>query len=777
LKKIAMLQAFVVLLAAIFALAMPQAPDAAALYREKKFTEAARALEHRLKSHPDDEASRLLLGLCYQQAGDAGRAAAVFTDAVRRRPTGAAARFFLARVQYLLNEFDQAEENARLAIRLGGPPARAYNLIGLILIEKNAYEKALEAFAAAVRSGPEGFPEADLNAGVLLLKMGRAPEALKRLDLAVKANPQSAEALYHRARAWLELNRPAEAERDLAAVLSLGPNPQAANLLEQIRRGSGAGRVSRAAVRAGAEAAPIRFRDVAESAGLRFAVENHPTPQKHLIETMPGGVAAFDYNGDGLIDIYFTNGADIPSLEKTSPRYWNRLYRNDGGMKFTDVTAEAGVAGAGYSMGAAAADYDNDGHVDLFVAGVNRNILFHNTGRGKFEDVTARAGIKSGGWSVAAGWLDYDNDGLLDLFVVNYVKWPPAPERECSDPAGLLRVYCHPMYFEGLPNTLYRNRGDGTFEDVSVRSGIAAHAGKGMSAAFADYDLDGWMDIFVANDAMPNFLFHNRGGAFEEVALQAGTALPDDGKAVSGMGTDFRDYDNDGLPDVAFTALAGETFPLFHNQGKGFFRDATYPSRIGLLSAPRSGWSAGLFDFNNDGWKDLFASGSHVMDNIDLFRPQKYRQPNSIFANLGNGTFQDVSGGAGRDFQTPRAHRGSAFADFNNDGRIDVVVSALGEPAELWENTSPGENHWIRLKLEGTRSNRDGIGARVRLLDQANHMTTAVGYASSSHDGVHFGTGRVGVIGRIEIVWPSGVVQVLENVKTGQVLRVREPAP
>jgi hypothetical protein len=519
---------------------------------------------------------------------------------------------------------------------------------------------------------------------------------------------------------------------------------------------------------------PIRFREVAQQSGLDFVLQNNPTPRKHMIETMAGGLAAFDYNNDGKIDIFFTNGAAIPSLEKDSPKFFNRLYRNDGGMKFTDVTLEAGVAGAGYSMGAAAADYNNDGYTDLFVAGVYRNILYRNLGNGKFEDVTEAAGIKSDKWSVAAGWLDYDNDGWLDLFVVNYAHWTPAFDRYCGDRERNLRVYCHPKYFEGLPNTLYRNRRDGTFEDVSKEAGILEHIGRGMSVAFADYDNDGFTDMFVTNDNLPNFLFRNRrNGTFEEVALEAGVALTNNGAPIASMGADFRDFDNDGLCDINLTALTGETFPLFRNLGKGSFLDATHISQLAQLSAARSGWSNGLFDFNNDGWKDLFTANSDVNDLIDLFQSTHYKQPNSLFANLGDGTFRDVSSDAG--FTLARAHRGSAFADFDNDGKVDVVVSALGESAELWQNISPDPNHWLVLKLTGTRSNRDGIGAKIWVGHQFNHVTTAVGYASSSPSTVHFGTGKLEKIDRIEIRWPSGTVQVLQNVATNQTIEVREP--
>ena len=517
---------------------------------------------------------------------------------------------------------------------------------------------------------------------------------------------------------------------------------------------------------------PIRFREIAAQAGLSFVLENSPTDRKHLIETMPGGIAVFDYDGDGRPDIYFTNGAQLPSLEKSSPKYWNRLYHNEGNWKFVDVTEQAGVAGAGYSMGAAAADYDNDGRPDLFVAGVNRNTLYHNLGGWRFEDVTAKAGIRSGEWAVAAGWFDYDRDGKVDLWVVHYAKWSPAYDRFCGDAARGIRIYCHPKYFEGLASTLYRNRGDGTFEDVTARAGVAKYAGRGMSVAFADYDQDGYTDVFVTNDNMPNFLFHNLGnGTFEEAALLAGTALRDDGKAVASMGVEFKDYDNDGLPDLLVTALAGETFPVFRNIGKGSFVDATHSSRLGSQAVTHSGWGLGLFDFNNDGWKDLFTANSHVNDRVELFEPAVYRERNSVFVNSG-GAFRDVSDEAG--LTAVKAHRGAAFADFDGDGRIDAVVSALGEPAELWENASPQPQHWIELRLVGTKSNRNGIGARVRIGNQYAEMSTTAGYASSIDGPLHFGLGAVAIVAKIEIRWSSGLVQTLTGVKADQVTTVTE---
>ena len=522
----------------------------------------------------------------------------------------------------------------------------------------------------------------------------------------------------------------------------------------------------------------IRFREVQAAATFKFHLENSPTPSKHLPETMGGGVAAFDYDGDGLTDIFFTNGAAMPSLVKDGPRHWNRLFRNIGGMRFRDVTAEAGLQGAGYSIGAAVADFDNDGRPDLFVTGVRGNILYRNRGDGTFENVTAKAGLESNEWSVGAAWLDFDNDGLLDLFVVNYVRWTPEFDMFCGDSARGVRVYCHPRVFEGTENRLYHNLGNGRFSDVSQHSGIAKYKGKGMAASVADYDGDGYPDVFVTNDKSANFLFHNlRDGRFENVAFEAAVALADTGADMSGMGTDFRDADNDGFPDIVFTALAGETFPFFRNRRGALFADASYTSRLGLLTRAYSGWGIGIFDFDNDGLKDIFTANSHVSDAVEAFEATEYKQHNTVFRNTGEGRFEDASPGAGPGFgQAVRAHRGCAFADFNQDGRIDVVTSSLSDRPEIWENVSPAPNTWLVVRLRGRSSNRDGIGAVIQAGDQTNHMTTSVGYASSSHFGVHFGTGQRKEVERIDIRWPSGIRQTLRNVKTNQVLQIEEAA-
>lgn len=562
----------------------------------------------------------------------------------------------------------------------------------------------------------------------------------------------------------------------------------AAASLSPLRLWPASGMASAVSAGAGAaEPSRIRFEEIAARSGVNFVTRNCATPNKNQIETMVAGVALFDYDGDGYLDIYLVNGAEIPSLEKVSPAYWNRLFHNNGDGTFTDVTEKAGVAGKGYGMGVAIGDYDNDGRPDIFLANVTGNQLFHNNGDGTFTEVTEKAGVAGAVhfgrkmWSVGAGWFDYNNDGLLDLFVVNYCKWEVNKDPYCALKEGL-RAYCHPNQYLPLYNTLYRNNGDGTFTDVSQETGIASVLGKGMSVSFADYDGDGFPDAFVANDTTPNFLFHNIGGKrFEEVAVVAGVAYSPDGNALSGMGSDFRDVNNDGLPDIWHTAVEHEDFPLYINQGGGQFVDATVTSGLGQSTNRMTGWSNGVFDFDNDGWKDLFVARANVMDNIQEAIPsQAYPERNSIFRNLGNGRFEEVGDQAGPDFLKAGAHRGVAFGDLDNDGRIDAVVTCLNGQTKIFHNISDTGHNWILLRLVGTRSNRMGIGAKVKIItgdghSQWNEVTTAVGYACSSDSRVHFGLGSNKWIEEIEIVWPSRIRQVLRKVAADQILTIEEP--
>ncbi len=528
----------------------------------------------------------------------------------------------------------------------------------------------------------------------------------------------------------------------------------------------------------------IRFENRQAVSGVRFILNNGTIPEKPIVDSVLGGVAVIDYDHDGFLDLFFTNGATLPGMSKDSPSFYNRLYRNNRNGTFTDVTEHAGVLGAGYSMGVAVADYDNDGFPDIFVAGVNRNILYHNNGDGTFTDVTEKAGVSGvvagkKPWSVGAAWLDYDNDGRLDLFVSNYVDWSPDKNALCG--AEGKRLSCSPALYQGLPNVLYHNNGDGTFTDVSAAAGINGQIGKGMGLAIADFDGDGFTDIFVANDNERNFLFHNLAGrGFEEIGIRAGVAYTEDGVTGSSMGVDFRDLDDDGKPDLVLTALAGEVFSVRMNSGRGLFDDYTYQSGLGLSANVMSGWSVGAFDFDNDGRKDVFITNSYVSENVHEYSHYFYKQPNAVFRNTGKAVFENVSGTAGIAAAAPVAHRGAAFGDLNNDGAVDVVASAIGEPAEILYNTSQGRGHWILLDLEGTSSNRDGIGTRIKVTGESgrvqyNYVTTSVGYVSSSDRRAHFGLGDEPRIREIELLWPSGRRQVLRDVEVDRILKVREP--
>ncbi len=535
--------------------------------------------------------------------------------------------------------------------------------------------------------------------------------------------------------------------------------------------------------------APVHYTDITLSSHVNFVNHNSPTSQKYLLEAMTGGVAIIDFDNDGWPDLFFVNGAQLNTpqrddapLVKTGPEFWNRLYRNNHDGTFTDFTVKAGLQGQGYGMGAAVADYDNDGFPDLLVTNYGGCILYRNNGDGTFTDVTKKAGLHTEGWQTSAGFFDYNNDGKLDLFICRYVQWNFAANTFCGLREAGGRSYCHPDNYKPISNYLFRNNGDGTFTDVSESSHIKASAGKALGLAFADFNQDGWMDITVANDSFQQFLFMNNGnGTFTETAVIAGTGYTDDGKVFAGMGTDAADIDGDGYPDIVTTALSNESYAYFRNNRDGTFDYATNGSRLGEITRSLAGWGVRIFDYDNDGENDLFFANGHVMDNIHATQPHlQYAQP-PLLLKQESGKFYDVSPRSGSAFQRNWASRGAAVADLDNDGDLDIVVNNSGGAAYILRNDGGNRNSWIGLNLRGKKSNRDGIGARVTLISAAGKsqhkmVTAAASYLSSQDRRLFFGIGTEDHVKEILIRWPSGIKQTIANPAIRQILTIEESA-
>ncbi len=526
---------------------------------------------------------------------------------------------------------------------------------------------------------------------------------------------------------------------------------------------------------------PPRFEDAAPKSKFDYATRNgFDGNRKYFPQPLCGGVAVLDYDNDGWMDLYFTNGAKFPELRKTGPEYYNALLRNTGGGVFEDATRQAGVAGEdlGYSLGAAAADYDNDGYTDLFVANAGPNTLYRNQGDGTFRDVSESSGLNrkpANTLSVQGAWVDYDRDGNLDLVVSNYTVWSPQTDRRCKRPDGV-DYYCHPKTYPSVPHRLYRNKGSGKFEDVTETSGFGGARGKGMGIGIADMDGDGWPDVFIANDTEPNFLYLNqRNGTFREQGLSMGVAYNDDAATVSAMGVDVRDYDNDGWPDVFYNALTEQVWGLFRNISGKSFRYVSTAAGLAPLSAPYSGWSAGFLDYDNDGWRDLYSANGDV----DYLRANA-EQTDTVFRNEGGKRFSEVTARMGAHFQRKGYQRGAAIADFNNDGFPDLTVTALNRRPSILMNSGVGGGNWLMVRLVGTRSNRDSIGARVTVVTPAGRLmrdwvNASTGFLSSSDPRIRFGLGAERRAARIEVVWPSGEALAVTDVESNQLLTFLEP--
>ncbi len=531
---------------------------------------------------------------------------------------------------------------------------------------------------------------------------------------------------------------------------------------------------------------PGMFSDITSSLGVNFEYKASHTAKHYLPETMGAGVALFDYDNDGRLDLFLINGAPLNDPtpkgtipQKAGPDYWNRLYHQKADGTFEDVTEKAGLQGGGYGMGVAVGDYDNDGYEDLYVTALGANKLYHNNRNGTFTDVTEEAGVAGSGWSTSAMWVDLDNDGLLDLVVLRYLQWD-FDDIWCGEHKEGHRSYCHPDYFQPIAPLVYHNDGHGHFTEVSRKTGLSK-PGKGLGLAMADYDRDGHVDVFVANDSMFEFLYHNRGnGTFEEVGLAAGIAADGDGRTYAGMGIDFADYNNDGLPDVLVTDLANQMYALYRNDGDGTFTYASYESDLGRITRFHSGWGFRFMDYDNDGWKDLLIAQGHDLDTVELNYPNlHYKEPMLLLRNTGQGFF-DVSAQSGSVFQKPWLGRGMALGDIDNDGRLDAVVSTNDGPVHILHNETSTSNHWLTLKLGGHKSNRDAIGAEARVVtskgQQLATVTTAGSYLSSSDKRLHFGLGADTKAKSLEIRWPSGIVQTLKDVNGDQILQIDEPS-
>ena len=663
------------------------------------------------------------------------------------------------------HQLEKATQELTLATLLDSKQPRAYYLLGLARAQAGKHSEALEAFRKALDLDPSDH-RIHYNLGMSLKLLGQEEEANKEFELFRASQARTTEQEYRDLQLEVSGRTDLKGREDgktTGPVPTKGENQRTARKVESAVTGE------------------VAFFNVASEAGVQFKHVNGATPEKYMPETMGSGCLFFDYDNDGWIDIFLVNSGSLadPKLAETAH---HALYHNNGDGSFRNVTEQAHLdrKGSGYGMGACAADYDNDGHVDLYVTNFGSNVLYRNNGNSTFSDVTKEANVGSSSWSSSCAFADIDKDGDLDLFVVNYVDFGVANNKYCGSHVKGLRSYCHPNVYRGLPNVLYRNNGNGTFTDITKEAGVYTLAGKGLGVAFGDYDNDGWPDIYVANDSVLNFLYRNQGnGTFVEVGLTAGVAVDENGLPEAGMGTDWGDFNNDGLLDLYVTNLNLEMHTLHKNSGGGLFRDVTLQTGIGEPSLAFVGFGTAFLDYDNDGNLDVVSANGHILDNVGMSSENTtYAQRKLLFHNSGNSTFKEVGLSAGPGFGLEKVGRGLAVGDIDNDGDLDLLVNNCNQTADLLRNVSSTGNNWLLIKTVGTRSNRDGIGTRLVLkageLTQIREVKAGSSYQSQNDLRVHFGLGKASRVDRLELRWPSGTVDVLENIKTNQLLTVRE---
>ena len=733
--------------------------------RQKKFNKALPDALRAIELKPVDyiEYYYFNLALIYRDLLRPKDAIEAYNKTLLIAPKFSRAHLGLGEIYLERNLTEKAIEEFSLAVSLDPKLAKAHLQLGLAEARAGKHDQAVEAFQRALELDPTNH-RIHYNLSMSLKRLGKDSEAQQHLEIFKKSQAQAEEQEYRELQ--VEISKRTDLKDPKAGLVPSSPTSEPRHMDKS------------STLHAPGE---VVFRDAASQAGIHFRHINGATPEKYMPETMGSGCLFFDYNDDGWIDIFLVNGGSLVNSKLAASSH-SALYRNNGDGTFSEVTQQAGVKNQGYGMGACAADYDNDGRKDLYLTNFGSNVLYHNNGDETFSDVTEKAGVGFSSWGSSCAFADINNDGYLDLFVVNYVDFGLSNNKFCGSLVEGLRSYCHPNVYRGLPNVLYRNNGDGTFTDITQQAGVFTRAGKGLGIAFGDYDNDGWADIYVANDSVPNFLYRNLGnGTFSEVGLSTGVAVDENGLPKAGMGTDWGDFDNDGLLDIYVTNLNSETNTLYRNNGGGLFTDVTWQAGLGQPTLPFVGFGTAFLDYDNDGHLDLVVANGHILDNVSLSRDNlTYAQRNLLFHNEGNGTFREIGLSAGPGMALEKVSRGLAVADIDNDGDLDLLVNNCNQTADLLLNDNHTSNHWFIVKLIGTKSNRDAIGTRLKLtlngLTQIREIKAGSSYQSQNDTRAHFGLGKTTNVDRLELHWPSGTLEVLKDLKADQILTIREGA-